>query len=238
MYGVLLTIGESEGWITAHSSTVQVVTPYDNIVTIMHEGGSGKSEMLEHTHRQKDGRLLFGTNLENGESRHLAMGQSCSLWPVTDDMALCHPSIQHGGGRLSVLDAEDAWFLRVNHSDKYGIDPAYERLAIQPPEPLIFMNMEAHEGATCLIWEHTEDSPGKPCPNPRVIVPRRFVPDVVDGPVEVDIRNFGVRTPPCTAQAPSYGILGILHYIPAGPGVVVATGSPPGLLQPQHYRQL
>ncbi|MBW7940069.1 MAG: DUF4914 family protein, partial [Candidatus Omnitrophica bacterium] len=36
IYGVLLSIGESEGWLTAHGSTVQVVTPYDNIVTIMH----------------------------------------------------------------------------------------------------------------------------------------------------------------------------------------------------------
>ena len=57
VYGVLLTIGESEGWITAHGSTVEVVTPYDNIVTIMHEGasGGGKSEMLEHVQRQADG---------------------------------------------------------------------------------------------------------------------------------------------------------------------------------------
>ena len=216
VYGVLLTIGESEGWITAHSSTVQVVTPYDNIVTIMHEGasGGGKSEMLEHTHRQSDGRLLLGTNLKNADTRYLAMGQSCDLRPVTDDMALCHPSIQKGGRRLVVVDAEAAWFLRVNHIDKYGIDPAYERLAVHPPEPLIFMNMEGHEGATCLIWEHIEDSPGKPCPNPRVIVPRAFVPGIVNEPVAVDIRSFGVRTPPCTAQEPSYGILGILHYVP------------------------
>jgi hypothetical protein len=29
IYGVLLTIGEKEGWVTAHGSTVQVVTPYE-----------------------------------------------------------------------------------------------------------------------------------------------------------------------------------------------------------------
>jgi len=40
------------------------------------------------------------------------------------------------------------------------------------------------------------------------------VPDIVDGPVQVDIRGFGVRTPPCTIDSPSYGILGILHVIP------------------------
>ena len=50
LYGALLNKGEKEGWITAHCSTVQVVSPYDNITTFMHEGasGGGKSEMLQH----------------------------------------------------------------------------------------------------------------------------------------------------------------------------------------------
>ena len=48
LYGALLTRGEKEGWVTAHCSTVQVVSPYDNLTTFMHEGasGGGKSEML------------------------------------------------------------------------------------------------------------------------------------------------------------------------------------------------
>ena len=41
VYGVLLTLGEDEGWLTAHGSTVEAVTPYDNIVAIMHEAASG-----------------------------------------------------------------------------------------------------------------------------------------------------------------------------------------------------
>jgi len=41
VYGILLNIGEKEGWVTAHCSTVQVITPYDNTITIMHEGASG-----------------------------------------------------------------------------------------------------------------------------------------------------------------------------------------------------
>ena len=69
IYGVLLSLGVTESWLTLHGSTVQVVTPYDNITTIMHEGasGSGKSELLEHVHRQEDGRLLLGKNLTTGE---------------------------------------------------------------------------------------------------------------------------------------------------------------------------
>ncbi|MBI1388457.1 MAG: DUF4914 family protein [bacterium] len=215
VYGILLSIGESEGWVTAHSSTVQVVTPYDNIITIMHEGasGSGKSEMLEHVHREADGRLLLGSNVVSGERRHLSMGQTCALHPVTDDMALCHPTLQHGQ-KLVVTDAENGWFLRINHIDKYGTDPDYESLTIHPKQPVLFLNIQAVPGATCLIWEHTEDSPGVPCPNPRVIISRSMIPNVVDEPVEVDVRSFGIRTPPCTKKSPSYGIFGLLHYIP------------------------
>ena len=69
-------------------------------------------------------------------------------------------------------------------------------------------------GATSLIWEHTLDSDGKPCPNPRAIVPRSKVPHIVDEPVEVDIRSFGTRMPPSTRENPNYGIMGMLHFIP------------------------
>ena len=217
IYGVLLTVGEEERWITAHCSTVQVVTPYDNIVTIMHEGasGGGKSEMLGHIHRQKDGRILLGTNTVNGEARHVTLPRECELHPVTDDMALCHPSYQRNGShKLRLRDAENAWFLRVNHITDYGTDPHLERLTVNPPEPLLFLNMDAVPGSRALIWEHIEDAPGKACPNPRVILPRDIVPGVADGTVTVDIRSFGVRCPPCTREHPTYGILGLFHVLP------------------------
>ena len=216
IYGALINIGEQEGWTTLHGSTVEVVTPYDNIVTIMHEGasGGGKSEMLEYPHRENDGRLLLGQNIVTKERRYLSLTQGCTLHPVTDDMALCHPRLMGRSGRICVTDAEDAWFVRVDHITDYGVAPDLERICIQPPEPLVLLNIEGVPGATCLIWEHTEDEPGRPCPNPRVILPRRIVPDVVDRPVEVDVRSFGVRTPPCTRDNPSYGILGLLHCLP------------------------
>ncbi len=218
IYGVLINFGERQGWVTAHCSTVQVVTPYDNIVTIMHEGasGGGKSEMLEHIHREADGRLRLGTNVVSGETRHLTLPRACELRPVTDDMALCPTSIQKttGSRKLRLMDAEDAWFVRVNHIDRYGIDPHLERLTVNPPQPLLFLNIDAVPRSRALIWEHIQDEPGKPCPNPRVIVPRSIVPEVVDGAVTVDVRSFGVRTPPCTREKPSYGILGLFHILP------------------------
>jgi hypothetical protein len=216
IYGVLINIGESQQWLTAHCSTVQVVTPYDNKLTLMHEGasGGGKSEMLEHAHRQADGRLLFGRNLVTGEKRHLVLPRTCELRPVTDDMALCHPSFQKRGGKLTVMDAENAWFIRVDHIKEYGTDPHLEKVTVHPSEPLLFLNIDAASSSTALIWEHIEDAPGVRCPNPRVVVPRRIVPGVVDGPVTVDIRSFGVRTPPCIKGKPSYGIVGLFHLIP------------------------
>lgn len=216
VYGLLLNLGEREQWVTAHCSTVQVVTPYDNKLTLCHEGasGGGKSEMLEHAHRERDGRLLLGHNLITGEDRHLVLPRTCDLRPVTDDMALCHPSFQKSNGKLTVSDAEDAWFVRVDHIRRYGVDPHLEELTVHPAGPLLFLNIDAVPGSTALIWEHIHDAPGKPCPNPRVILPRRIVPDIVNGPVSVDIRSFGVRTPPCTRDNPSYGILGLFHVLP------------------------
>ncbi|WOO40661.1 DUF4914 family protein [Rubellicoccus peritrichatus] len=217
IYGVLLTLGETEEWVTMHCSTVEVITPYEGKVVISHEGasGGGKSEMLEQVHRQEDGSMLLGRNIINGDKRTLTLPSSCSLNPVTDDMALCHPSpLQRDGGKLSLMDAEDAWFVRVNHISAYGTDPHLEAKTISPSAPLLFLNIQAEPNSTALIWEHIEDSPGQPCPNPRVIIPRHIVDNVVEGEVEVDIRSFGVRCPPCTRENPSYGILGMFHILP------------------------
>jgi len=216
IYGILLDLGGQEGWVTAHASVVRVVTPYDNTLTIMHEGasGGGKSEMLEYPHREPNGRILLGENLVTGERRTVPLTQGCELEPVTDDMALCHPSIQNDPRKLVVTDAENAWFVRVDHIAQYGTNPELERICVAPKEPLVFVNIDAVPGATCLLWEHVEDAPGRRCPNPRVILPRRDIPGIVNQPVEVDVRSFGIRTPPCTREAPSYGIVGLLHLLP------------------------
>ncbi|NSW54308.1 MAG: DUF4914 family protein [Anaerolineae bacterium] len=215
VYGILLNQGEKEGWVTAHCSAVRVVTPYDNAVTIMHEGasGAGKSEMLEHPHREDDGRLLYGENIITGEQRLHEQPRTCSLQPVADDMAMCHPALQHNG-KLTITDAEEAWFVRTNHITHYGTDLNLERLTANPPEPLLFLNINAAPDGFAMIWDHTLDAPGKPCPNPRVVIPRRIIPNIVNDPIEIDIRSFGLRTPPCTAENPTYGILGFFHILP------------------------
>ncbi|NOY57771.1 MAG: DUF4914 family protein [Calditrichaeota bacterium] len=216
VYGVLIHKGEEEGWVVPHCSAVQVVTPYDNIVTFMHEGasGGGKSEMLEQPHRLPDGRMLKGRNIVTGEKQYIEIPRTCEIRPLCDDMALCSPSIQKDDGKLWIVDAENGWFLRVNHITEYGTDPKLEKLTAQPPSPLFFLNIDAVPNSRALIWEHIEDLPGKPCPNPRVIVPRSIYPNVVTKPVAIDYRSFGVRTPPCTREKPSYGIIGLFHILP------------------------
>ncbi|NIA16049.1 MAG: DUF4914 family protein [Nitrospiraceae bacterium] len=216
VYGSLIRLGAAEGWVTAHCSAVQVVTPYDNVLTLMHEGasGGGKSEMLEQAHRLSDGRMLKGRNLVTGEERYVEIPRMCELRPVCDDMALCHPNIQQKNGKLWLVDAEDGWFVRVNHITEYGADHDLEKLTAQPPTPLVFLNIDAVPGSRALIWEHIQDEPGNPCPNPRVIIPRSIVSNVVNEPVSVDIRSIGIRTPPCTREKPTYGIIGMLHVLP------------------------
>lgn len=109
VYSILLDIGEQEKWVTLHASTVRIITPYELTLTIMHEGasGGGKSEMTEQFHRQSDGRLLLGTNIVTGEETLVNITDTSELHPVTDDMALAHPSLQNKSKKLVVADAED-----------------------------------------------------------------------------------------------------------------------------------
>ena len=235
IYSALLDIGEKEGWVTLHASTVKVITPYENVLTIMHEGasGGGKSEMAEQMHKDEEGRVRLATNMVTGDTSYVNINAKCELRAVTDDMAMCPPSIQNDSGKLVAIDGEEGWFLRVNHITEYGTDPYYEKMCINPKEPLVFLNMDATPDSTCLIWEHTIDKEtGKPCPNPRIIMPRAFVPNVESGPAEVDIRSFGVRAPMCTKEVPTYGIMGMFHILPPALGWIWRLVAPRGFANP------
>jgi hypothetical protein len=215
IYSVLLDIGESEGWVTAHASAARRITPYENEIVMMHEGasGGGKSELLQDVHRSSDGRVLVGTNMATGEQRFISMSDTCTIQPVTDDMAMCHPGFRNGK-KLGLFDGEEGWFVRTDGITEYGADPMYERITIHAKEPLVFYSLHGVPNATCLVWEHQLNSDGKPCSNPRVIVPRELIDNVVTEPVEVDVRSFGVRMPPSMRMAPNFGIMGMLQIIP------------------------
>ncbi len=213
LYGALLHYGEKEGRLTLHSSFVKLETPYDNTLTILHEGasGGGKSEMNEHMEHSEKDTLILGRNIIDNRAIETDLFHECELFPATDDMTICK---QAKGSKLTAMDAENAWFVRINHMTKYGTNPHFERMCIHSEIPLTFLNIDGIPGATCLPWEHTMDAPGEPCPNPRVIFPRRLVPGVVNEPMQIDFRSFGIRTPPCTKENPTYGILGYFHLLP------------------------
>ena len=203
----------------------------------MHEGasGGGKSEMLEDFHREEDDRLLIGTHTVTGEKYYMTLGESCSIHPIADDMACAYSKIQDKeDGHLRIVDAEDGWFLRMDGVNAYGNNPEYERICIHPPRPLEFFNMDGTPGSTCLIWEHVLESNGKPCTNPRAILPRDMISNIVPSnePVEVHVRSFGVRMPPSTAKDPNYGVMGMLQIVPASIGWLWRLVSPRGFKNP------
>ncbi len=216
IYGVILSMGEDEGWSTAHCSGVESISPYDNITRFMHEGasGGGKTEMLQHILRLPTGEVLIGKNLQTEEIRSITIPRFCETRPICDDMGMVHPSFQTGSKRLRIQDAENAWFVRTDNILEYGSDPNLEKITINSKKPLLFLNIDTNPGGTALIWNHIEDAPGKRCPNPRVVVPRDSFPNVVNEPVSIDVRSFGVRTPPSTAENPGFGIFGLFHLLP------------------------
>ena len=236
VFSILLDIGENEGWITNHASAAMLESPYENEVVFMHEGasGGGKSEMLEEVHRDEDGRVLLGTHTVTGEKYYISLGETCKIHPIADDMILAHKDMQDNSGQLVIADAEDGWFLRMDGDQYYGNSPTYERISIHPSEPLEFFNMDGTPGATCLIWEHVIESTGKPCTNPRVIIPREMIENIIPGnsPQQVSVRSFGVRMPPSTETVPNYGVMGLVQFVPASIAWLWRLVSPRGFKNP------
>ncbi|MBQ9273021.1 MAG: DUF4914 family protein, partial [Mogibacterium sp.] len=236
VFSILLDIGEHEGWITNHASAALLETPYENEIVFMHEGasGGGKSEMLEEIRREADNRVLLARHTITGEEFFLNLGDTCSINPIADDMVMAHTDMQDDSGKLVITDAENGWFLRVDGDNYYGNIPLYERISIHPDEPLEFFNIDGTPGATCLIWEHTMEANGKPCSNPRVIIPRKMIDDIIPGdePLEVDIRSFGVRMPPSSRENPNYGIMGFVQIVPPALAWLWRLVSPRGFKNP------
>ena len=236
VFSILLDVGEKEGWITNHASAAMLESPYENETVFMHEGasGGGKSEMLEEIHMDEDGKILMGIHTVSGEKYYMNIRETCKIHPIADDMILSHKDFQDGSGHLVIADAEDGWFLRMDGDNYYGNSPIYERISIHPEEPLEFFNLDGIPGATCLIWEHVLESTGKRCTNPRVIIPREMIENIVPGnqPQEVNVRSFGVRMPPSTIMAPNYGVMGMVQFVPASIAWLWRLVSPRGFKNP------
>ena len=149
--------------------------------------------------RCADGRVLLGVDLVTGEERYISMSDTCTIAPVTDDMAMCPPSIQKSGGKLSLVDGEDGWFVRVDGITSYGCDPMYERIAIHSKEPLMFLNLEPCRARPACLGA-CAGLRRQALPEPAHNRAAAMIENIVTQPVDVDVRSFGVRMPPATAK--------------------------------------
>jgi hypothetical protein len=53
------------------------------------------------------------------------------------------PINSKNNGKLTVLDAENAWFIRVDSITDYGDEPFLEKLTIKPKEPCYCLNIKS-----------------------------------------------------------------------------------------------
>ena len=218
-------------FLTAHASCAKVITPYQNELVIMHEGasGGGKTEMCEPIPRLSDGKILLATHTVTKDPLYLLLSETSEIQIVSDDMLTCHLDDQQ---RLIAQDAEIGWFLRVDNVTSYGTQPEIEKISVHPKEPLCFFNLQAIPASTCLLWQHAQDSNGQQNQNPRIIVPRHHFENALHAPTQIDVRSFGIRTPPATQKNPSYGILGMLHILPPALAFVWRLLAPRGYNNP------
>ena len=206
IYSVLIDIGEKEGWVTAHASSARIITPYENEMVMMHEGasGGGKSELLQDVMRAPDGRVLLGVNLVTGEESYISMSDTCTIAPVTDDMAMCPPSIQDNSGKLCLTDGEDGWFVRVDGITEYGCEPQYEKIAIHSKEPTYGIMGLMHIIPPALAWLW------------RLVAPRGFKNPSVSGETPLGSEGVGSYWPFATGKRVTQANL-LLEQILASP---------------------
>ena len=114
-----------------HCSTVQVDHALrQQVVTIMHEGasGGGKSEMLEQVHRAAR-RLAAARRKHRSPARRRIAEPAAGLRAASGHRrhgAVPPVARRRATASSRLMDAEDAWFVRVNHITQYGVDPHLE----------------------------------------------------------------------------------------------------------------
>jgi hypothetical protein len=117
IYGVLLGLGEREGWVTAHCSTVQVITPYDNVATIMRHILCPN----QHVGAWRVGFMPQWIAREYLARRGMARFRPEQLVPARSPLL---------GNTLRQLQVEGrmiaTWFLRVDSQPEVGAE-AYDR---------------------------------------------------------------------------------------------------------------
>jgi hypothetical protein len=142
------------------------------------------------------------------------------------------PSLnRRGNGKLTLMDAEDAWFVRVNHIE-YGIDPHLERMTVaRKPAALPQHRCQTRRDRSDL-GAHRGRA-GLPLPQPPRVIPLRDRPHIHrHGTLDIDVRSFGVRTPSLHPGTPHLRDYGAIPRPAPLPGLALATGRPARARQP------
>jgi hypothetical protein len=162
IYGVLLNLGERRGWVTA----------------LLDRAGRHALRQRRHHHARRrqrrrqerdararppraDGRCCRAQSRHRRRA-HLTLPRTCELRPVTDDMALCHPSLQKGRTASCGSSTPKTPGSSASTTSPLRHRSAPGALTDHPPEPLLFLNIDACPGSRALIWEHIEDAPASP----------------------------------------------------------------------------
>jgi hypothetical protein len=122
-----------------HCSTVRV-TPLRQRGRLHARGRLGRRQERDAREHPPPGRrhACCWARTPSTASSASSPSRNAAIRPVTDDMALCPPRSDEPGeaGKLTLMDAEDAWFVRVNHIDRStAIDPHLERICAPSPKP-------------------------------------------------------------------------------------------------------
>ncbi len=168
VYGFLIENGDREGWVAPHCSAVQS----SHLMTMP----------LPSSRRRQRRRKARGWNrcivsqndvccwVKTSSHRNADLFKfhaHATCVPLSMIWLFAIPSFSVIMGAWRVADAEDAWFVRVNHINNYGTDPNLESdHCAQPTKPLLFFEYRCGAKQSGSHLDHIQDEPGKPCPKP------------------------------------------------------------------------
>ena len=211
-YAMLVHFLEQIGGIAAHCSVVTITDPTGRKLNWMHGGpsGAGKSENGRKTPLDAFDRFILGRHRQSSRTLTFQFRSPLQVKQLVDDIGIIHPDRQTLPLRIVIQDGErEGYFLRVETICGPEDEAEYQQQVRHARRPLLFLNLDGQPGEPIELWRHTDG-----CKNPRVFTPKFEFFGADSDAVAVDVQSWGFRQPPCSMEAPSYGIGGLCHVLP------------------------
>jgi hypothetical protein len=149
IYGVLLNLGEAAGLdhralLDGPRHARRTTTTSCSCTRAPRAAARARCSSTSTARRRT---LLLGENTTDGERACLTL--PARVRPLPRDRrhgALppeIRPTARGRAGKLTLTDAEDAWFVRVNHIDSTASTPTSSAVHPSPSVPLLFLNIDA-----------------------------------------------------------------------------------------------